>query len=197
MIDPEFDDEPRSIWNRVSWIALPFGLLGLLGVAALAAHALADAPPPPRGWGVSHFGHLSRADDAQHGHERGARWGGDGAHARFAADWLLRGVGADSAQRDQIGGALEGALDDLKELGAQHHARRNEWLEALAAPSVDPEAIEALRRAELALADTASRRIADVVLEVANVLEPEQRAELLEALQSFHGRHGFHHGRRS
>jgi len=53
----------------------------------------------------------------------------------------------------------------------------------LTAPTVDRAAIEKFRADKLALADQASRRIAQALGEAAEVLTPEQRAEIGERLK--------------
>ena len=48
------------------------------------------------------------------------------------------------------------------------------------------EAIDAIRQAELELAEEASSRLVAAFADVAEVLTPEQRAELIELAERFH-----------
>ena len=67
---------------------------------------------------------------------------------------------------------------DLSPVQEQHLAQRQAWLEALQQPSIDRQALEELRQAKLHLAETASSRLVEALADVAEVLTPEQRAEL-------------------
>jgi Spy/CpxP family protein refolding chaperone len=67
---------------------------------------------------------------------------------------------------------------DLSPLREQHQAQRQALLAVLQQPSVDRQALEQLRQAKLQLAETASSRLADATADIAEVLTPEQRAEL-------------------
>jgi hypothetical protein len=57
----------------------------------------------------------------------------------------------------------------------------------LVQPQIDRVALERLREEGLALAEEASRIAVDGVADLAEVLSPEQRAELLELAHRFHG----------
>ena len=60
---------------------------------------------------------------------------------------------------------------------------REAFLAALTQPSVDRGSLEDLRRAELQLAEGASQRIVTALADIADVLTPEQRAELVKMAQ--------------
>jgi Spy/CpxP family protein refolding chaperone len=68
----------------------------------------------------------------------------------------------------------------------QHLAQRQALLEALKQPTIDRQALEQLRQAKLQLAETASSRLAEALADIAEVLTPEQRTELLAFAARWH-----------
>ena len=73
-------------------------------------------------------------------------------------------------------------------LGERHREHREAVAHELVKPQIDRAALERLREQGMGLADEASRIVVDGVADLAEVLSPEQRAELLELM------HRFHHG---
>ncbi len=121
------------------------------------------------------------------GHGRGGPgFGGPGMflgkpeHIERGVDRALRSVNPTDAQRAQIKQIAVAAAADLK---AQREAARGQRDQALAlftAPVVDARAVESLRQQNLARHDQASKRITQAMLDISNVLTPEQRAQLAE-----------------
>jgi Spy/CpxP family protein refolding chaperone len=103
----------------------------------------------------------------------------------FAADWMLNKIQASDAQREQVKAILAQTLQDLAPLRDQHRRHREAFLAAMMQPSVDRAALEELRRSELQLAETASGRILTALADAAEVLTPEQRAELVRMAREF------------
>jgi periplasmic protein CpxP/Spy len=156
----ETSTKPRSRWRRPLLIgALAAGLGGAFFASGCGRHAHAHGP-----WG----GHGHHAMDPQAVTER----------AEFAADWALNKVNANDAQRQQIKGIVKSAVTDLLPLRDQHRAARKAMMEALAQPAIDRQKLEELRRAELQRAEAASQRLLQALADAAEVLTPEQRAEL-------------------
>ena len=83
------------------------------------------------------------------------------------------------------------AVTDLSGLRESHHGNRDALLEALTAEAVDRTKLEALRKAELELAERASQRITTALADVSDVLTPEQRRGLVDLARSFGGPMGF------
>jgi Spy/CpxP family protein refolding chaperone len=103
--------------------------------------------------------------------------------AEFATDWVLNKVNATDEQRARIKAIIATTLQDLAAARDEHRQHRDAFLTALTEPNVDRASLEDLRRAELQLADSASQRIVTALAEAADVLTPEQRAELVKMAQ--------------
>jgi Spy/CpxP family protein refolding chaperone len=101
-------------------------------------------------------------------------------HMQVAAKWALRGIDANEMQQEKVNKVLGGAIDDLFRLKEQHQANREAFAAQLGGASIDRAALEEIRKSEMALAEEASRRFVQAVADVAEVLTPEQRQQLLE-----------------
>ena len=101
-------------------------------------------------------------------------------------------IDATPEQIDQIIEILTPAAIDMKAVQTDFAATGQELHELILADQVDRFAVEALRAEKLALADDVSKKITSVMLDVAEVLTPEQRATLDERIDQFRGtRFGF------
>lgn len=144
-----------------SFRSLPLTLGALTLVAALGA----QAQPGP-------------------GHEAG--WGhGPGSSAMFGGhiQRLLDRVGATPEQRAQIQQILQRSRAEGR---TQHEAGRQLREQAVALfaqPTIDPAAVEALRQKQLAQVDATSRRMMQTMLDVGNVLTPDQRKQMADYMQ--------------
>lgn len=104
-------------------------------------------------------------------------------------DRLLAGLNATEAQRTQILQIAQAASTDLR---AQHEAGRGLFerhLQVLTAPVVDAAAAEQLRQQMLAHHDQVSRRTLQAMVQMSQVLTPEQRATLAKRMKD-RPRHG-------
>ena len=160
--------------------------LALVGGGLLALVA-AVAAVTPRAWARGFPGHGS----VGHGrHAFGARLAEDPEaakrHAGMAIEWVLRGVDASEEQKLQAKRIAEGAIDQAGPLAARHRQHREAMARELAKPGIDREALERLRREEMALADEASKLAVGAIADLAEVLTPEQRAELVAFAHRFH-----------
>jgi uncharacterized membrane protein len=154
----------------LSGLAIGGALGALLGSAASAwSHA-----EGPGGWHGRAWCRASAMDPAA---ER--------ERIVFTSDWVLGRIDATAEQREQVQAVVAAVLQDLAPLREQHRQHRDAFLTALAQPSVDADALERLRRAELELADRASSRLIAGVTEVSAILTPEQRTRLLEMANRF------------
>jgi len=106
--------------------------------------------------------------------------------AEFAAEWVLRRVDATSEQQAQVKAIVGDTIEGLAPLAERHRENREAFAAELIKPSIDRAALEALRKAELQLAEEASANLVAALAEAASALTPEQRQELLELARRFH-----------
>lgn len=104
--------------------------------------------------------------------------------------FALADVDASAEQKGKIGEIAKGALKDLLPLRDEHKAARAKALELLSAATIDRNAIEQVRAAELKLAETASKRLTQAIADAAETLQPAQRAKLAEKMKQRMERRG-------
>ena len=114
----------------------------------------------------------------RHGHAHSAEHATE--HLQKISAWALGSVDATGEQRDRIDAILAGAVNDILPLRDEHHAHRRDLIAELARPQVDRTELERIRAEELALAETATARLLDATVAIAQVLSPEQRQQLVE-----------------
>lgn len=102
-------------------------------------------------------------------------------------DRMLERVDATDDQKVRIKNALARTKPELTALAAERTKLREAAHKALAAPTVDANEVERLRRETMQLAERGSTLISRTLVEVAQVLNPEQRKELLETWQGRRG----------
>ena len=165
-----------SGWRRLGWIAA--GVAGGLLVGGASVWAVG---------GGDEFGGGLRRHFLMHRFAHGGVEPGDArAHVEMGVRWVMGYVDGTPEQTQRVQAIAQAAVDDLLPLREQHKANRDAIHAALSGPTVDREALEQARKAELKLADEASARLARAVADAAEVLSPEQRAQLAEAAARFH-----------
>jgi protein CpxP len=107
----------------------------------------------------------------------------------FGAEFMLAKVGATDEQKAEVRTILRSAVTDLAPLQQQHRSNRKAMRDALVAPTIDKTALTQLRTAEIKLADQASARIQQAVVDAAEVLTPAQRKTLLDRMEERRQRH--------
>jgi protein CpxP len=172
-------------------------ILGMaIGSAAVTAWAVgADSGPGLFGMGGEGRGGQHFHD---HGHGHGPGRGGVGpmsperaqARAERMAQRLVRSVDGTAEQKEKISAIAKAAATDLVELRKQGGDLRRQGMELLKAPTIDRDAIEALRSRQMAVADALSKRMSSALTETAEALTPEQRVKLAERMQSHRPRRG-------
>ena len=114
--------------------------------------------------------------------------GHGGMHAMMMGHFqqMLDKVGATPAQKTKLEAILHagfesmsGMHDDMQQTHARLHA-------LLTAPTIDRNALEQLRAAEIAHVDQASRKMVKAMADAAEVLSPEQRSKLATMMQADH-----------
>ena len=101
---------------------------------------------------------------------------------------MLADVNATPEQEQRIAKIISDTMTAMRPVRQSHMAARRKMMDLLAQPTIDRQAVEALRAQELASAEQASRRMTQSMIEVAEVLSPEQRAKLAERMRSRGGR---------
>jgi len=108
-------------------------------------------------------------------------------HAGLAVEWALRGVSGTDEQKQQARRITDAFVDGLVPLAQEHHDHHAAIVRELQKPQLDRAAIERLRQQELELADRASRLALGSIEDLAEVLTPEQRADLVGFARRMHG----------
>lgn len=130
------------------------------------------------------YAHSGKAGHGGHG----GHGGPDGMAEHFEAHvrQVLADVDATPEQRSRIDAILGAAEADLQAVHDDHSAMFSGMHDLLTAPAVDRGRIEQLRARHIALLDAASQRCASAVADAAEVLTPEQRAQLGEKMRQRH-----------
>lgn len=153
---------PPKAWRYVA-AGLALSTAAAFGIVNLAsAHGRPDAPPA--------------------GMHRGAGFGMPGMGLPLAGpmmDRMLDEIQATPDQREQLRKIADSAQADLKAPGDAARADHARMGELFAQPTLDPVAIEALRKQMLARHDQVSKRMNVAMLDAAKVLTPEQRQQLV------------------
>lgn len=161
---------PRR-WRGIVFGTALFLVGGILGAVVAS---------PGYGFGGWHSG------PGWHGGPMGGGFGAMPGPVEWHVERVLASIDAKAEQREKIKPILERTADQLFALREQHLAGRKQMREALAAPTIDRARIEALRAEHIKLADSASRVVAGALVEAAEVLTPEQRAELARRMERRH-----------
>ena len=156
-------------WAFVAIVALAAGLTGSLATRALSQHG---------------FGHWHG-----HGFMRGPI---DPVQAEQRADRMIRHAAieldATTEQQDKLRAIAKATVKDLLPMRDKAQAMRQRAQALLTQPSVDRNAIEAIRGEQMGLADAASKRIAQALGDAAEVLTLEQRRKIDDHLTSWRNR---------
>ena len=99
-------------------------------------------------------------------------------------------VDATDVQKQRLAPIVKTAARDLMPLRDRMRQGRLQAVALLSQPSVDRALLESLRADQLQMAEQASRRLTQALADVADVLTPEQRKQLAERAERWHGRRG-------
>ena len=148
------------------------GLLLFFGLLVGVPYAVANAA----GFGGGHCGGGQSIESAGVLRE----------HMDGPAGWVLNKVDASDEQTAQIDAVLDRVAPELFALKGDHEALRTEFRSALLADTINPVEIEVIRKDGMVLADDASKVILAGIIDVAKVLNAEQRTELSELAEKWH-----------
>lgn len=96
---------------------------------------------------------------------------------------LLDRVNATPEQRTQIQQIMQNQATEMRAQREAGRALRQQAMALFAQPTVDADAVEALRQQQLAMHDTASKRMTAAMLQISGVLTPEQRKQMAEHMK--------------
>jgi Spy/CpxP family protein refolding chaperone len=166
----------RSRFTVPAAARLTLGSLLVAVAAAAALPALAQAP----GHGPMHAAH-----HGARAHDRA-----DGPLGGRMLERLLDRVKATDTQRAEVRRIAEAAQKDLRAQRESARGERDAMIGLLARPEIDPAAIEAQRRNDLARHEQASQRMTQAMVDIAKVLTPAQRAQVAEEMRQRTARMG-------
>ena len=154
--------------GRRGWVAIfAIAAVGLLGFAAGRSHG---APWPwPGHWGFNQPDAEEITYFVQH-----------------RINKALSKVDATPEQHAKIDAIVKGTVSDVLALKKDPGQRREKIVAILKADTIDRAALEEIRAERLAAGETASKRIVQAVADIADVLKPEQRRELLTEWERWH-----------
>jgi Spy/CpxP family protein refolding chaperone len=151
--------------------------LAAVSVAALGAASMQrEAHAGPMGFG--HHGH-----GGWHGGMGPMDPATMGKRIEAMVALMLADIDVTPEQRERIVAIAKGVATDMESSREQHMKLRRESLQLFAAPTIDATALEKLRAEQMKLGEAASRRMLAAMIEGAKVLNPEQRAKLVERRQ--------------
>lgn len=167
--------KPRRPWRRLAIAAVIGSMAAGVGLTAFAHGGGPFGGGGHRGW---HMGPGGQTDP-------------EAMKRRVDASvrWMLADINATEAQQQRIAGIVEATMKEMAPLREKHREARRSVMELLAKPTVDRAAIESIRAQEIQSADAMSKRFVQSLTEVAEVLTPEQRAQLAEKMKQRRGGH--------
>jgi protein CpxP len=118
-----------------------------------------------------------------------AHWGGGGRFMGRRFDRVLEEIEATPEQEEKLWEIAGETFTSVWPMAREFRGAREDLQELLSAPTIDRAAIEKLRSERVAAVGALSRTVTAAVVEAAEVLTPEQRAELAEILQERRGHH--------
>jgi Spy/CpxP family protein refolding chaperone len=154
---------PRKPWKRRSAIA---GIaLAAVSVAGLGFYAVAKDGPDggPMGHMGGHHGFMQKAK---------------GDFMEYRMSRMLDAVDATGEQKQKITAIFEKARDSVSDMRGGPGQMRGEMKAILDKPTIDRDAVEAMRKERMQKMDDASKIMTTAMIDAAEVLTPDQRARL-------------------
>jgi periplasmic protein CpxP/Spy len=168
----------RSIFRRTWFIVGAVVLTGIVGFGLGKASSFRHFGS----WGhmMSEHGMGSSRMMGEHG------MGGSQMQTRaeYRINRLLTSVDATAEQKAKVTTIVQKAMGDMQSMRQVRRDTMDKLSVALRSPIVDSSAIETLRKTQLQMAETMSKKMQETLLEAAEVLSPAQRAQLVDRWQS-------------
>lgn len=158
-------------WKRRSTIAG----LAIVAVTAAGIGAFAIAKDGPDGFGPPG---MEMADMGKGGHHGGMMQKVKGGFMEHRMIKALDSVDATDEQKQKIKAIFDKAREDVKATRGQPGQMRDQMKALFEQPTIDRDAVEAMRKARVQKMDDASKIMTTAMIDAAEVLTPDQRAKL-------------------
>lgn len=164
-------------WKRRSTIAG----LAIVAVTAAGIGAFAIAKDGPDGFGPPGIEMASMG-----GHHGGMMDRVKGGFMEHRLNKMLDKVDATDEQKQKIKAIFEKARDSVGDMRGEPGQMRDQMKALFDKPTIDRDALEAMRKARVQKMDDASKIMTTAMIDAAEVLTPDQRAKLAKEFES-HG----------
>jgi protein CpxP len=161
----------RCHGRRGHCLARVIGLLAVFGIGFFSGKAMAC------GHDFHHGGPQAFMSGAPMDVER------MGKYADKRIERMLDSVKASDAQKEKASTIVKASLEQGAPLAEKMRDNHIQMRKLMAAPTLDKAAIETMRAEQIKLADEASKQMTSTMLAVAEVLTPEQRAQLAQKME--------------
>jgi protein CpxP len=175
--------QKKSWGRRIAISGIAIAALAGVGVAGALSQDYERMQSFGMGWGDGGPGMHMQANFRHH-----MGFGGPGFGGHF--ERMLEEIDATPEQEEKLEAIMDKLHDDVRPVMRGFRDTRDDVAKLLGAATIDREAAEKLRAERIAAADEASRKLTTALLDAAEVLTAEQRAELLEHFEdrSWHRR---------
>lgn len=176
-------DTPKSAlpWKKRSAITG----LAIVTVTIAGVGAFAIAKDGPDGFGPPD---MEMADMGMGGHHGGMMQKVKGGFMEHRMIKALDSVDATDEQKQKIKAIFDKAREDVKATRGEPGQMRDQMKALFEKPTIDRDAVEAMRKARVQKMDDASKIMTTAMVDAAEVLTPDQRAKLAkEFAEKSHG----------
>ncbi|HEV2901479.1 MAG TPA: Spy/CpxP family protein refolding chaperone [Pseudaminobacter sp.] len=172
----DLSDAPqkKSWGKRIAIGGIAIVVLAGVGVAGALSQDYERMQRFGMGWGDGGPGMHMQANFRHHMGFGGPGFGG------HHFERMLEEIDATPEQEEKLEAIMDKLHDDVRPIMRGFRDTRDDVAKLLGAATIDREAAEKLRAERIAAADEASRKLTTALLDAAEVLTAEQRAELLE-----------------
>jgi Spy/CpxP family protein refolding chaperone len=157
--------------RRGHCVARVVGMLAVFGIGFFSGQVMACEH------GMGHGGPQAFMSGGKMDTERMGKFAGK------RLERMLDDVKASDAQKEKASAIVKASLEHGAPLAKQMRDNHIQMRKLMSAATLDKAAIEAMRAEQIKLADEVSKRMTSTMLAVADVLTPEQRAQLAEKME--------------